>query len=254
MKHFTQILCIVVVWLGMAGQAAAHEFLIKPEPRDSYKAEQKLPLAVHSTHVFVTGEEIEDPKTVQVSYAGKKVALTPNEAWLSQDGSITLKPGGAAVIEGHRLPVLWSETPDGEAEGGRGRHKNAVFAGRYEKFTKLLLPVDGKTNGFDKVCGHRLEIVPVSNPLAARPGDELSFRVLLDGKPAAFETVEATYDGFTGIPGGWAFSAPPVRHGEAMIKISAPGLWIVRVGVKLPNKTAEYDEEIVRATLIFPVR
>ena len=254
MKFLTRLLFVVALTLGMNGQAFAHEFLIKPERWNSYKTGQKLPIAVHSTHVFMTGEEIEDPKTVQLSYAGEKITLTPNHAWLTQDGTITLKAGSAAIIEGHRLPILWSETPKGGMEGGRGTHKDAITAGSYEKFAKLLLPVDGNTSGFDKVFGHKLEIVPVTNPLTAKVGDELLFKVLLNGKAAQFETIEATYDGFTDIPGAWAYSASPVKHGEAAVKISSSGLWIVRVAVKLPNKTAEYDEEILRAVLIFPVK
>ena len=254
MKLFVRLFFAVALSLCMAGQALAHEFLLKPEQWNSYKAKQKLPLAVHSTHVFMKGEEIEDPKTVQLAYAGEIVSLTPNPAALTQDGTVTLKGGAAAIIEGHRLPILWSETPTGGAEGGRSAHKDAISAGSYEKFAKLLLPVDGNTTGFDKVVGHKLEIVPVSNPLTAKPGDELRFKVLLNGKPAAFETIEATYDGFTDTPSAWAYSAAPVQHGEAVVKITAPGLWIVRVGVDLPNKTAEYDEEILRAVLIFPVK
>lgn len=254
MKFLLRVLFVVALSLGMGGHVFAHEFLIKPESWNAYKAGQKLPVAVHSTHAFMKGEEIEDPKTVQLSYAGEKIALTPNQAWLTQDGSITLKGGGAAIIEGHRLPMLWSETPKGGADGGRSKHKDAISAGSYEKFAKLLLPVDGNTSGFDKVLGHKLELVPVSNPLTAKPGDELHFKVLLNGKPTAFETIEATYDGFTDTPSAWAYSAAPVKHGEGAVKITAPGLWIVRAAVNLPNKTAEYDEEILRASLIFPVK
>ena len=254
MKSYVRLLLVGAIALGLAAPASAHEFLIKPEYWNTYKEGQKLPLAVHSSHVFIMGEEIEDPQKVQLSYAGEKIALTPNQAWLTQDGNITLKGGAAAIIEGHRLPILWSETPQGGAEGGRGTHKDAISAGSYEKFAKLLLPVDGHTGGFDTVLGHKLEIVPVSNPLTAKVGDDLQFKVLLGGKPAAFETIQATYDGFTDIPMAWAYSAEALQHGVAAVKITAPGLWIVRVGITLPNKTAEYDEEILRAALIFPVR
>jgi len=253
MKSLFRLSLAVMLILGLRGEAQAHEFVIKPEPWNVYKAGQKLPVAVHSTHIFITGEEIEDPQTVRLSYGGGKIDLTPNPAWLTQDGSVTLKGGAAAIIEGHRLPILWSETPKGGAEGGRGTHKDAISAGSYEKFAKLLLPVEGNSSGFDKALGHKLEIVPVSNPLTAKVGDELLFKVLLNGKPEAFEIIQATYDGFSDTPMAWAYCAEPIRHGEAVVKITAPGLWIVRVGLKLPHKTAEYDEEILRASLIFPV-
>jgi len=253
MKSLVGLFLGAALTLVLGGQARAHEFMIKPEMWNAYKAGQKLPVSVHSTHAFIKGEEIEDPKTVQLSYNGEKINLTPNQACLTQDGSITLKGGGAAIIEGHRLPMLYSQTPQGGADGGRGKNKDAISAGSYEKFAKVLLPVDGQTGGFDKVLGHKLEIVPVSNPLTAKVGDELLFKVLLNGKPAAFETILATYDGFTDVKNAWAYSAEPVSHGEAVVKITAPGLWIVRVALTQPNKTAEYDEEITRAVIIFPV-
>lgn len=254
MNLFARLLFSIALSLGVTSQAFAHEFLVKPEMWNNYKAGQILPLAVYSTHVFINGEEIEAPETVKLFYAGEEVTLTPNQSWLTQDGSVTLKEGESAIIEGHRLPILWSETPEGGAEGGHSTHANAITAGSYEKFVKLLLPVDGHTNGFDRVLGHKLEIVPITNPLTAKVGDEIQFRVLLNGKPAAFDTIEATYDGFTDIPNAWAYSAAPVQHGTATVKITAPGLWIVRVGITLPNKTDEYDEEVLRAILIFPVK
>ena len=254
MKSFIRLICVGCLFLGMTGSALAHEFFIIPEQWGTYKADQKLPIAVHSTHVFIKGEEIEDPKTVKLSYDGAPIALTPNEAWLTQDGVITLKGGSAAIIEGQRLPMIWSETPKGGFDGGRSVHKDAISATSYAKFTKLLLPVDSNTTGFDKVVGHKLEIVPVTNPLTAQVGDELRFKVLLDGKPAAFDTIEATYDGFTDTPSAWAYSAAPVSHGQAVVKISASGLWAVRVAVTLPHKTADYDEESFRAVLLFPVK
>lgn len=254
MRSLVRCTFIISIFLGLSSHAMAHEFLIKPELWTRYKSGQVLPIAVHSTHFFIKGVEIEDPKTVNVSYAGIRVPLTVNPAWLSQDGSVTLKGGGAALIEGHRLPILWSETPEGDAAGGRDINKNATSVASYEKFAKLLLPVEGNSAGFDKVCGHKLEIVPISNPLTAKVGDNLSFKVLLGGKPAAFEALEATYDGFTDASSAWAYSAAPTRHGEGVVKITAPGLWIVRVAMKLPGRAPVYDEEIIRAVLMFPVQ
>ena len=253
-KAITRLLLVTTLSLGLASPVLAHEFLIKPESWNNYSAGQVLPIAVYSTHTMIKGEEIEPLETVKLSYNGEAVGLTSNAAWLTQDGSITLQGGSAAIIEGHRLPMLWSETANGGADGGRSTHPDAISAASYEKFVRLILPVDGNTSGFDKVSGHRLEIVPITNPLTAKVGDELQFKVYLDGKLTAFDTVEATYDGFTDIPSAWAYSAAPVQHGHATVKITASGLWMVRVGVTIPNKTAEYDEEVLRAILIFPVQ
>ena len=215
--------------------ASAHEFILVPEDWHTYKAGQELPLSVYSTHVFARSEELEDEGYTAVSYRGKDLPLTANQNWLTYDSKAALQGGGAAVIAGHRLPMLYETT-------------------RYEKFAKLLLPVDGKGGGYDTVLGQRLEIVPLSDPFEVRVGGEIGFKVLLDGKPAAFDMVYATYSGFSDIPNSWAFCASPVAHGEARVRISAPGLWIVRVTVVLDEKGEGYENVDLKAVLTFPVQ
>ena len=55
MKSLARVLFVVALCIGMSGQALAHEFLLKPERWNTYKAGQKLPVMVHSTHVFMMG-------------------------------------------------------------------------------------------------------------------------------------------------------------------------------------------------------
>jgi len=50
------------------------------------------------------------------------------------------------------------------------------------KFGKALT---GKGAPFDRVLGHLLEIVPLSDPAAAKVGDTLRLRVLFTGQPLA---------------------------------------------------------------------
>lgn len=254
MRPVIKVFVLALVLSLVSGVARAHEFFVMPGAAGPYASGQKVPVAVYSTHVFVKGEELEPPALTKVSYEGADIALKADEARLTYDGEVTLKGPGAALILGHRLPILWSETPDGEGEGGRSTHKNAIHSSKYEKFVKLLLPVDGKTGGFDKAVGHKLEIVPVDNPLTAKPGDEILVKVLLDGKPAAFDEIKATYDGFTDIESAWAFAAAPVSHGQARVKISAPGVWSIRAAVVVDEKTAEYDDVNLKAVLTFPVQ
>lgn len=241
-------LCIAV------GTASAHEFIVVPEEWHSYQAGRDVPLSVYSTHVFVRSEELEPEGFTELYYQGRGLSLAANKGWLTYDGKVTLAGGGAAVIGGHRLPMLYSKTPSGGADGGRDVNPDAMQVSSYEKFAKLILPVDGKTEGFNKPLGHRLEIVPMSDPFAVNVGDEISFRVLLDGKPAIFDMVYATYSGFSDIPNAWAFCASPVSHGEARVKITAPGMWVVRVGVVLNEKSKTHDAVDLKAVLTFPVR
>lgn len=254
MRAQFKVSIVSLVFCLFAGTALGHEFFVMPEVGKEYAPGSKVGISVYSTHKYVKGEELEDLNKTKVSFAGADVALKANESKITYDGQIELKAAGAAIVEGHRLPIIWSETPTGEGEGGRTVHKDAVRSTRYEKFAKTLLPVGGKTEGFNKKVGHRLEIVPVDNPLAAKPGDEILLKVLLDGKPAKFNEVRATYDGFTDIESAWAFAASPVNHGEAKVRITAPGVWCVMVSVHLTEKTEDYDDALIKAMLIFPVK
>ena len=215
--------------------ASAHEFIIVPEEWQTYKAEQAVPLSIYSTHVFARSEELEDEGYSELSYQGKPLPLTANQNWLTYDSKVTLAGGGAALICGHRKPMLYNKV-------------------QYEKFAKLLLPVDGNSAGFDQVAGQRLEIVPMSDPFAVKPGEEIGFKVLLDGKPAKFDAVWATYDGFSYVGDAWAYTAAPTAHGEAKVKITQPGFWIVRTTVKLDEKGEGYEGVSLRAVLAFPVK
>ncbi len=220
--------------LFLIGEVQAHEFVVAPDSREAAVSGRDMPVSVYSTHVFVRGEELEAPESTRLHYGDQTLNLTPNTERLVYEAHVTPKAGGVAIVAGHRLPMLY---------------KNV----RYEKFAKLLLPVDDASKGYDRILGQRLELVPLSDPFAVKPGDELAFRVLLDGKPAAFDAVYATYDGFCDIPGAWAFTAPPVAHGEARVKIGAPGLWVVRVAVPVDAAGEGCEREDLRAVLTFPV-
>jgi hypothetical protein len=52
--------------------------------------------------------------------------------------------------------------------------------------SKSLDSVPSEHRGFDHVCGHALELVPVSNPVTPMgPGQKMFVRLLLKGKPLA---------------------------------------------------------------------
>ncbi len=234
--------------------AAAHEFLVVPQFWQTYTAGQSLPISTHSAHVFMKSEELENPANVRVSYRDQTIPLAADTAFKTYTGEVVLSGGSAALLHGHRLGEVWSKTPKGVVKGDRSTLKGVVWSRKYEKFCKTLLPVDGNTKGWDTVVGDALEIVPLTNPLTLRPGDVLKVRILHNGTPVAPETVTATYDGFTDIPNAYAFVTEPYGEGEAAIKISAPGLWMVRVQYIVDEKGSNYDQHAMRAVLMFPVR
>ncbi len=251
----TILVFAVIYFLSLQSFASAHEFVIMPEQWRNFQTGQRLPFSVFTAHTFVKSDELEPAEDVKIFYDGAEISTTPNNAWLTHDGFIVLKAGNAAILSGHRLPQLWSNTPEGILAGGKDKYKNATSTGKYEKFAKVILPVDGNTSGFDKVLGQKLEIVPLDNPLTAKVGDEIRVRVLLDGKPAKFEAIQATYAGFSDLPGAWAYAAEPTNHGEAKVQITHSGFWSIRVAVTVTDEgSTEYDTANYRSVLSFFVR
>lgn len=231
----------------------AHETAIVPQIEGPYSIGQNVPFSMIATHTFPLGDEIEDASSVAASFEGFSIALTPNETSLTYEGSVKLEKAGAAIIRGHRLPELWSNTPRGWLKGGRDEHKNAVLTYKYEKFSKMILPVNGQSQGFDIVVGDKLEIVPVDNILTAQVGDEVRVCFLLDGKPFTPARVTASYAGFSSQENTWAFMAEPSSD-TTRIRLHHTGLWIIRIEHTDNTITDTHSAHNLRATLIFPVQ
>lgn len=245
----TGLLAILALGLGNAG---AHEWVVKPQLWGKYTSGQTLPFTLVSSHVFMKSEELENPQNVEASFEGKLVELRPNEVFHSFDGKVVLSRPGAAIIRSHRKGEVWSRTTQGMKKGDRKTLEGVIESRLYEKFSKALLPVDGSSEGFDRVVGDALEIVPIDDPLKARVGDDVRFKILYNGQPVSPE-VTATYDGFSDTPNTYAYFTEPYGEGEAMVKISAPGLWMVRVQYAVDEKGENYEKRFMRSVLVFPV-
>lgn len=68
-------------------------------------------------------------------------------------------------------------------------YPQARDSAHYFKFSKALLPSGGSSAGYDRVLGHRLELVPRSDPFA-RDGKQLLLEVRYAGKSLAGAEVE----------------------------------------------------------------
>ncbi|EGB15095.1 Nickel transport complex, NikM subunit, transmembrane [Pseudodesulfovibrio mercurii] len=244
-------LCLVAV---TAISASAHEFILVPQSWKTYSPGQEVPFSLVSAHVFMKSEELENPANVKASYLGKDIPLAVDQAFKSFTGTVTLGQPGAALLHGHRLGEVWSKTPKGVLKGDRSTLKGVVWSRNYEKFCKTLIPVGGRTQGWDVKTGDALEIVPLNNPLELKVGDTLTVQILLDGKPVSPDAVTATYAGFTDTPNAYAYFTEPYGEGKADITISAPGFWMVRVQYVVDEKGANYEQHAMRSVLAFPVK
>jgi uncharacterized GH25 family protein len=249
-----KVLCLAtLIMFIITGSAFTHEWVLKPQAWHTYKAGQNLPISLVSSHVFMKSAELENSANVEASYNGKAIELIPNRVYKSYDGMVQLESAGAAILRGHRKGEVWSKTTKGMKKGDRSSLQGVIESRLYEKFCKTILPVNGKSAGFDRIVGDLLEIVPVDDPFSINPGEDLTVKIIYKGQPISPE-VTASYDGFSDNANSYAYFTEPYDAGLAKIKLSAPGLWMVRVQYTADTKGPNYDKHVMRAVLVFPVQ
>jgi nickel transport protein len=114
------------------------------------------------------------------------------------------------------------------------------------KFAKALLNSGSASRGFDRVVGHRLELVPRTDPFATGGGD-LQLEVMFDGKPLAGATVHAYGEGSTD-PTKYVAD----RAGIARLRPSRAGQQILSVSHELPSRHPDLaTRDVYTATLVF---
>lgn len=257
-SKFARALIIGVTGCLLGGVASAHEFIASTTPTTA-KPGDAITLRMDSTHQFGLPEEAEAIKHVSANLitSDQKTAL---EVTTDPDAPRLIAtlayPDQAAWLGTHRLPVVWSQTPDGWKEGGLDQHADAITASRYEKFSKHLIGASDNDGVVTKALGNKLEIVPLADPRKTAIGSDAEFQILLDGQPLT-TTVLATYAGFTETPSSWAYYSETLSDergsGIAKVRISAPGLWIVRVATDVNDAEEGVRMHNLRATLTFNV-
>jgi nickel transport protein len=120
------------------------------------------------------------------------------------------------------------------------------------KFGKGLLQTGGGSasgsgRGFDRVVGHRLELVPRVDPFAIAAGGELRLEVLYDGKPLAGAKVHRYADD------GSSSTTEHVadRMGVVRVPMSRGGQHILSVSHDVPSRHPELaTRDVYAATLV----
>ena len=246
---------VFLATVSAGSYASAHELFIKPTVI-SAAAGTPLPLSVVSSHVFMRSQELEAPEDVRAAMVvdGKRtdIPLKADEGSLSYVATVNSPTDKAFFLAATRMPQVWATTPKGTAPATK-KTPGAIDAFKIDKFAKTLINDTPDARGFDAVLGDPLEIVPTTNPASARVGDEISIKVLRSGQPLS-TLVQATYDGFSTKEDTYAYSTQSKADGTAVVKVTQPGLWMVRVQSSVPEATEEYDRHVTRAVLVFSVK
>ena len=246
---------VLAIFVCLSNTAGAHEFIARPATMTA-AAGSELAVAGLSSHIFLISQELEAAKDVKIGVwaSGKhtEVSLTQNEKSLSHDGVLKAPTSATFIISGARLPQIWATTPEGAKQATRST-PGATNPYKIEKFSKALVNVTPADNGYSAVIGDALEIVPLANPAALKMGDELPVKVLYRGQPLT-TNVFATYDGFSKEENTYAYYTEGHGDGTAKVKITHPGVWMVRVQHATPERTDDYDRYVGRAVLLFEVK
>jgi uncharacterized GH25 family protein len=252
-----------MIVISCAAPAFSHELILKPAKFSAPKGSE-LSIELQSTHIFIVKEEVEDISTIRagIFQGGKLVesALAPNEPDLRIDFSVKIPDDkSASIILANKTGEVWSVTPDGSKPGTRKSFEDqgikVTRASRTDKFAKAIVNTSAADKNFAAVVGQELEIVPVTNPANAKIGEFFKVKVLFKGQPASFP-VFATYDGFVKeYQNTYAYYTESDADGVANIKITAPGLWIIRTSKDgEPGVAGEFDTRAIRSILTIPVK
>ncbi len=193
------------------------------------------------------------------------VALTGEER-VDLMGGLTHKQTPAAIVvesrsfndRGHSLVAVsydngyWAKTASGSYRNATIRSVPDAQDSLWSvKFAKAIT---GRGAPWGTVVGTLLEVVPLSDPAAAKPGDSLRVRVLFQGKPLASVAVERT-DGVTLIKEEDIPRFMTDSEGAASVPIVGSGPHLLAIDYKVsPSGTAALAKtDLYNTTLSFTI-
>ncbi len=116
----------------------------------------------------------------------------------------------------------------------------------YQRSAKLLVQVgDGRDDTFQKQVGLPLEIIPVKNPYALKPGQEMKFQIFFEGTPLPFAMVKV-----------WnrkdnAQNIYTEKDGTMTTRLSNSGAWMVSCVKMVPAREEGADWQSYWGSLVF---
>lgn len=250
-KSLLALAALVVVTNGRA-----HDIVVFPEASDgTIKVDVKYghpqdyqPIAAEKLYRFdamgPTGSPQSWRSALKLDAMDLKMSQRPN--WTD---------AGVTVLAAQYDNGYWSKNDAGETVNtSRLANPKTTMASHNLKFGKALVATGPKHDGFDRVVGHKLELVPMTDPFDVKVGDRLPVLVRLNGKPYAGAGVEIG-DSITAMPENEITRYKTDAKGVALVPIGKSG-WQV-IGVDFEEKSPQQrlaDQEKYTATLVFKTR
>lgn len=268
---------LALALVAFAPLAPAHEMFLKSEGYELEPGPQQVVRLLNGTFDISENSVSRDRmRDVRIVAGGKTIHPAPAD-WYDDDEAtssflrysaatpgtyligVSTKP---SMIELTRDDFIAYLKHDGvldtlaevEKQGGPAKVRE-----RYSKHVKAIVQV-GKERSADHgaVLGYPVEIVPDTNPYDLRFGQEMSFRVLVNGKPAANQPVRVGYEGFhQHDEAGQHLSHLSLRtdaEGRARFLLSNKATWYLSLIHMQKSAEAGVDYESNWATLTFTVK
>lgn len=245
--------------------------------------------AAHELKIFSSRHAIAEPSgkaTVYLAWGHRlpvdeltDAAAVPRYDWIAPDGTttalkkegvslqenvITLSSPGLHTLVADRAPSIYSYVVNdaGERQLKRGSKAdqaagaNVESGTRYVQSAKSLIIVGAPDQTVPRPVGMPIEIIPMEGAALWKPGRDIRFQVLLNGKPIPVADIDARYVGFK-PDDAWCYSTETNKSGEFVLRAQQAGTWAVRATVKKLTKgdlRDQYDFEAFTATLTFEVQ
>lgn len=248
------IVSVLTLALFWAGEAGAHYPWVEME--NYAPAAQSTPQFhigwghTFPSENFLGADDLED--IFILSATGAKIAVSPESAteFSSREGLAD----GTYLVAGQRKANFYTKTVDGGKRQSKKGLDNVVKCSWSTMGMKSIVNVGKGKGAVDRVVGHPLEIIPLTNPARLKVGDRLSVRVLFRGKPYSGE-IAAVY--YTLAEKKETPVAPFTTDGDGQgsLRIASPGIWLLKAQHELPfSRPEECDAESYVATLTFAIR
>lgn len=249
-----------------AAVASAHDFWLVPD-MFAVPASAQIVVRGQTSSAFptsvsaVTPDRVTDARVIGAADDERIAALS------TQHNSLVLRhrpkmPGQKIVAvavgwrhvketaESFRKYLVAEGAEDALAHYDRtGQLPKSDIVRRYAKYGKTVVEVGAGPRAFDRVAGHPLEFIPLSDP-AAGPTGQLQLRLMFQGKPLAGARVHAGTAPRDGKP-QTELSMVTTNGGVVSVPASS-GLWNVRTIHVVPSPAgADAQWDVYWATFVY---
>ncbi len=224
-----------------------------------------------SEHVLARNRMID----VSLINPGEQIVHPDKSLWYEENNQTILKiktgKGGTGIFGVSTLPRVNEFSSQSFANNLKHEGLTKILEARkksgedskpakkkYSKHVKAIFQVGNKlSDDFKTVLGYPIEFIPMNNPYSLQVGDELSMKLLIDGKPMADEMVYASYDNEFGHAKDGTpldvFQLPTDSEGIVKIKITHAGHWYFRTVNLVKSSKQDADYISISAAITFEV-